>query len=488
MDIRRRNFGAIALGALAARAWPAVSKPKLTVLLVVGQLRADALETVWPLLSTGGFRRLADKAAWFTGCQQLSSTFPSCGLANLATGAWPAQHGIVADSWWDSAAHSTVRASDEALLATTLAAQAVSAGMRVAVVAMTRAEAALFAGTREAHLYFLDDRGQYTCSGAPPDWLDEHNRAKGSESVRDAKWMALNAAADATPLRKLRYDANHPREFLALYKGSPFGQAAEFEMTATLLTRERYGLGNTTDLMCLIDGASAQLGYETGSESPLMNQMLLHLDLRIETLWNLLSKAVGENGFNLVVCAAHGAPPEPPKDARARMAVGGDSVAQMVEAALQNTGRRLEKYLYPFLYLDRDATSGGAETVRRLAADAALAHPAVAGYYTAGGGCSENDAWRKRFENSFHAKRSGDAMLSYRPEYVEDFGAGRGVSYGSLYNYDTHVPLVFCGPQFRAGEFDTPVEAVDVAATLARALGIAEPSSSIGRVLSEALA
>jgi len=219
-----------------------------------------------------------------------------------------------------------------------------------------------------------------------------------------------------------------------------------------------------------------------------MNQMVLQLDLRIENLWNQLVRAVGENGFNLVVCAAHGAPPEPPKEARARMAVDGETVAQMVESALRNTGRHLEKYLYPFLYLDRNATAGGAETVRRMAADAALAHPAVEGYYTAGGGCSENDAWRKRFQNSFHAKRSGDVMLSYRPEYVEDFRAGRGISYGSLYNYDAHVPLFFCGPQFFEGVFDTAVEAVDVAPTLARAMGIAEPSSSIGRVLSEAFA
>jgi arylsulfatase A-like enzyme len=112
----------------------------------------------------------------------------------------------------------------------------------------------------------------------------------------------------------------------------------------------------------------------------------------------------------------------------------------------------------------------------------------VAGYYTAGDNCSVNDEWRKRFRNSFHAQRSGDVMLAYRPEYVEDFGAGRGVSYGSLYNYDTHVPLFLYGPQFRAGVFDTPVQAVDLAPTLARALGLAEPSSSIGRLLSEALA
>jgi hypothetical protein len=488
MDVNRRQLGACLLGALAAKAWPAVNRPRLTVLILIEQLRADALDAAWTDLGAGGFRRLAEKGCWFTACQQLSSTFSSCGVANLATGAWPAQHGIVADVWWDYAAHAAVRASDEALLSTTLAAQAADAGMRIAVVAMTRAQAALFAGTHEARLFFLDDRAQFTCSAAQPDWLDEHNRAKGSERARDAQWMALNAAADAPPLRILRYDPHHPLEFLELYKASPFGLTAEFEMAAELVVRERLGLGNTTDLLCVIDGASAQLGYETGARSPLMKQMLLHLDQRIESFWNHLAKTVGENGFNLVVCATHGAPPEPSKEARARMAVSGDSVAQLVETALRNTGRRLEKYLYPFLYLDRNATAGGAETVRRLAADAALAHPAVEGYYTAGGGCSENDVWRKRFQNSFHAKRSGDAMLSYRPECVEDFGAGRGVSYGSLYNYETHVPLFLVGPQFRAGVFDAPVETVDVAPTLARAMGIAEPSSSIGRVLSEALA
>jgi arylsulfatase A-like enzyme len=36
--------------------------------------------------------------------------------------------------------------------------------------------------------------------------------------------------------------------------------------------------------------------------------------------------------------------------------------------------------------------------------------------------------------------------------------------------------------------FESPVEAVDVAPTLARVMGVAEPSSAVGRVLGEALA
>ena len=146
---------------------------------------------------------------------------------------------------------------------------------------------------------------------------------------------------------------------------------------------------------------------------------------------------------------------------------------------------RVTRYLYPFLYLD---TSGSfdPEPVRLTAGNAALEHPAVAGFYTAGGFCSANDGWRERFRNSFHPTRSGDVMLSYRPEYVEDYGQGGGISYGSLYNYDVRVPLCFYGPQFPAAVFESPVQSVDVAPTLARAMGVAPPSSSDGRVLGEA--
>lgn len=78
-------------------------------------------------------------------------------------------------------------------------------------------------------------------------------------------------------------------------------------------------------------------------------------------------------------------------------------------------------------------------------------------------------------------------MLSYQPEYVEDYAQGRGISYGSLYDYDVRVPLFLFGPQFRPGVFERPVTSVDVAPTLARLMGVSAPSSSTGRVLGEAL-
>ena len=79
-------------------------------------------------------------------------------------------------------------------------------------------------------------------------------------------------------------------------------------------------------------------------------------------------------------------------------------------------------------------------------------------------------------------------MLSYDPEAVEDFAAGRGVSYGSLYNYDTSVPLFLYGPQFGRKLIERAIESVDLAPTVARAAGIAAPSSATGKELADAYA
>jgi arylsulfatase A-like enzyme len=215
-----------------------------------------------------------------------------------------------------------------------------------------------------------------------------------------------------------------------------------------------------------------------------MDQMVLHLDRHTEFLLDLLNRIPGRTQFSLVITAAHGAPVEPPSDARQRMAVPGEQIAQALNRALPPNGPKVEKYVYPFIYLD--GASKESEPARLAVARAAMSLPAVSGYYTAGGACSLAGDWAARFRNSFHPLRSGDVMLSYRSGYVEDFGAGRGISYGSLYNYDTSVPLLLYGPQFVQRNFEHSVNSVDVAPTLARALGVPQPSASTGRVLAEA--
>src|ERR1035441_3516554 len=159
-----------------------------------------------------------------------------------------------------------------------------------------------------------------------------------------------------------------------VFQASPLGQAAQFELLARLIEKEGLGQRDTLDFVCLIAGSTARLGYETGGRSPLMRQMVLHLDRQLEILLGCLKNAPGENAFNLVLAGAPGRPPAPAAETRARMAVPGESVAQAVDRALLSSGLgRVTRYLYPFLYLD---TSGSfdPEPVRLTAGNAALEH------------------------------------------------------------------------------------------------------------------
>jgi len=472
MDICRRQFGLWALAAAATRAFGQPSRPKLFVLVILEQLRSDQVEGLAPRFGDGGFRRLRKEGVWFPDCRHLASGFSATGLATLATGAWPAEHGIVADSWYDRGGHAPVHASADALLATTLAAQvAASPRARAYVIGLDRSHAGLVAGGFGARTFWMDQSGQFAAD-SPPDWLADFNRAAPLENRHNQPWIALGARDGAPPLRTLTYDPARPADFVALYKASPFAEEAQFSLLSELIAREQLGQRDTLDFVCLISGASALLGYDTGARSPLMDQMTLQLDQHLEALLTELDILPGQGAYSLALTAAHGAPPAPAAIQRARMAVNGESLAQAVQRALKTGGNGgVEKFLYPFLYLDG---AGGKEAARLAAARAAMSQPAVAGYYTADGACSTHDDFERRFRNSFHAARSGDVMLSYQPEYVEDYGGGRGISYGSLYNYD-------------AGVHESPVESVDVAPTLARAMGVGQPSSSTGRVLARAM-
>ncbi len=491
MDICRRKFGACILAGLGSggfsRTFALPPRPKLLVLVVLEQIRPDYFDSIWGRVSPGGLRRLIENGAYFPDCRHLASSFPSSSLATLATGAWPAQHGIVADRWYDRKERGPVRASADALLATTLPGQVAEApNSRVFVVAQDEAKGAIFAGSPLARLFWMGDDGAVATQGDNPWWLPDYNRLHPLTALHDADWLAVGAKPGSPALRKLKFDPARPQDFLALYRSSPYAQTALFDFAGELINREKLGQSNTFDLLCIVSSASSRLGYDTGARSPLMLQMMLQFDRNLEKLFEQLDRAPGANTYNFVLAGAHGAPAEPPSFARPRMAVDGEMLAQTIQRKLSlNKAGRLEKYLYPFVYLE----GGGGrapESAALAAGRAAMDEPEVAAFFTAGGESSVHNDWERRFRNSFHSVRSGDVMLSYQAEYVEEFGTGRGISYGSLYDYDIKVPLCFFGPQFRAGVFESPVESVDLAPTLARAIGVAPPSSSSGRVLGQA--
>jgi predicted AlkP superfamily pyrophosphatase or phosphodiesterase len=444
MIVTRRLFLASAASAVAAFALP--PRPKLMVLLVAEQFRSDYLDSHASSLCPGGFKRLLAGGAYFPNCFQESATFTTTGLATIATGAYPSAHGIVADRWFDRTGtpttHALASAQSDFLEATTFSAGFLSADPRNRVF-----------GTG------FDSRITRILTGVTP-YTPENAKSFAPDASLKQAWTATGS--QTVPMRTL--DPADKKDFNTLWRSSPLGQAAQFDFSRDLISGDKLGRGDGVDLLCMVLGSLGSLGLETGANSPLVFDLVSQLDRQIETLLKFLDDTVGENSYQVAFTAAHGL-----ADAALQRVAAKD-----IAAVLQKNFD-LEAYIYPFLYLRSGDPVAAVKTL-----------PQAAAWYTASGECSHTGMIERRMRNSFHPRRSGDAMVAYAPNVGEDFANGRGVSYGSIYNYDARVPLILYGPQFKAAEIEDSVELTDVAPTLCAALGAGLPSTSSGRVLGEA--
>src|SRR5215831_11292160 len=76
--------------------------PKLVVIIVIDQFRADYLERYRDQFGDGGFRLFLDRGAYFTDCSyDYANTRTAPGHATLLSGAYSSGHGIIGNEWWD---------------------------------------------------------------------------------------------------------------------------------------------------------------------------------------------------------------------------------------------------------------------------------------------------------------------------------------------------------------------------------------------------
>ena len=89
--------------------------------------------------------------------------------------------------------------------------------------------------------------------------------------------------------------------------------------------------------------------------------------------------------------------------------------------------------------------------------------------------------------NNFNPKRSGDIYVVFNPEvYPNDFdGMVVASTHGSLWRYDTFVPVMFAGNGLPAMQVNRSVTPYDIAPTLTSYLGVKAPSGATGDPLPE---
>ena len=488
-------------------------RPHLFVLVVFEQFRADYLELYRSGFSDNGFGRLLREGAVFPRCRfDHLATLAAPNAAVLATGAYPESSGIVGNRWYNRAGENVVDAvgtgaaeglSPKHLIGSTAADElklATADRSRVIAVSDRAAPAVLLAGRRPDACYWMNGESRFT--SAPyygretASWVEAFNQATPPLRHLGAPWRAVGAAADTPPLRTLgSLDRKRFKEFLALYRASPFAADDVFALARRAVETENLGGGSFTDLLIVHIGAPASLARETGAFSPLMRDMVLRLDRALGGFLDYLDEQVGLGRTSLVVTALHGIPPLPEAAQAAGLPAGrvnGEHIVAAVDRALaEKFGADLfvEKYIYPSLYLNGKVAVLPAAQRRdalEAAGKAVLAVDGVAGYFAPSIGAVPAGL-RRAFEASRHADRGGDLLLAYEPYFVEDFAEGRGTSAGSPYPYDTDVPLIFFGKGFKAGRFPEPADAASIAPTISAILEIAAPSLARAPVLHQAL-
>src|SRR5438128_485538 len=78
------------------------ARPKLIVLIVIDQFRADYIPRFEHLFGQNGFKRLTSRGAYFTDANYpYANTYTAVGHSTIVSGSIPAIHGVIANEWYD---------------------------------------------------------------------------------------------------------------------------------------------------------------------------------------------------------------------------------------------------------------------------------------------------------------------------------------------------------------------------------------------------
>lgn len=351
----------IALTARRGFAGPIVKdRPRLVVIVVVDQMRADYLTRFEPYFGDDGFRRLMREGAYFANAHLNalnSATAP--GHATIGTGATPRVHGIVANKWYmtPDAQRSRYAVMDEAskavpaeeganegksphlLQAPTLGDQMKLADRRTRLVSIAlKDRAAIYLGGRTADraLWWNFGNGQFMSStfygDALPEYAREFNAGDPTKKYADYIWRPLtpaHAMAGAYPIeaswhrviRTVGETFPHklpPRDpadlfaFTRVMWATPAGNEIVLDLVERAIGAEHLGEDDVTDLLCVGFSANDGVGHFFGPQSAEVMDMTVQTDRQIARLLGMLDEQVGRDRYVVALAADHGVKASPP--------------------------------------------------------------------------------------------------------------------------------------------------------------------------------
>jgi predicted AlkP superfamily pyrophosphatase or phosphodiesterase len=518
-----------AIPAAEAIAQAADGTPTLVVMIVVDQLGGGMLDRYEPALTAGGFRRFMDEGRRYTQASHahgMPETAP--GHATLATGVFPARHGIVANSWHQRAGFqwplmyavgdSTspilgyerdvelegrspanllrdgiadwVRAADPAARAVSISKKdrsAVAMAGRSAPIAfwLLDRDAAFVTSTYYAARYptwlTVFNAEVMPAIAASPMWLSEVPGDLQSLAEADAQAYEVGGREMSVFPHRGADEAGPPgsEEFNVWAFDTPRADDAVLELAKTAIVQLQLGQRGPVDFLAVSFSALDRVGHRYGPVSQEALSTLIHLDLVLANFLQYLDQQVGAGRWVAGLAGDHGVT-LPPEAARAQG--NRDAERIMDEERLQELGRALRQAA---------ANGGRPDVIADRLADLLEEDELVEAAYTHGQltlGGEPADSFAVLFRNSYYPGRAWGILSRYGVEVR--YGEGdlmtqfeTGTDHGSPYWYDRHVEMMLLGPGVMPGVSDEPVYSIDFAPTLAGLGNIRFPDDLDGRRL-----
>ncbi len=492
------------------------ARPRLIVIVVVDQLRADLLERFHDKFGANGFRLLTDRGAYFPSCYyDYADTRTAPGHATLLTGAYADGHGIMSNQWWDAEtkkmvtpvqdAHTKVVGGEGAsvspknLLASTLGDElklATGGKARIFTLALKEYAAVLSGGHAADTAYWITHDGAWVTSSyyraELPKWVSDFDAGGRADKYWNQEWK------DASGKMLWRTDRK-AGDFYKVVGPTPYSADYELEFARELIANEKLGSGPATDLLVIGLSGFDEQGHASGPDSPQIAAATLALDRQLGDFFGFLGEKLGLANVWIALSADHGVAPMPEYAKELRVAENPRyNRRKMVEEinrqlSAKVTPGKITQFVVgfdsPVLFLDREAFPNQAdEQAAEALAGETVVKLGMRGYFThaqlARGEVPATELGRIYLHSA--GPQQGWYVMTVPPAFSVS-NTGRSTDHGSPYSYDRHVPLALFGLPFVPGTYRTAAEPVDLASTLAALLGINAPSHAVGRVLTEAL-
>jgi predicted AlkP superfamily pyrophosphatase or phosphodiesterase len=521
--------------AAAAAPLPAAS-PRLVVVMAVDGLPQEQLVRYRAQFGQGGFRRLLEQGAWFSDAHQAhGTTVTAVGHAAILTGAYPYQHGIVANNWIDRATGQQVYCTEDRahhyigeetdpadgtsparLRVDTLGDQLrYATGNRARVVAVSGKDrgAILLAGKGGTAYMYMEGSGNFASSTwymqQHPQWVQRYLAGKPQDRYYGQKWRQLLADSAyegdaAGPLFAFSYFSESGKPDADYYKRLKEGPAVDeltLDFARAAIEGEQLGANpaGVPDLLGVSLSGHDYVNHRHGPESRMSHDHLQRLDRMLAGFFTYLDRRVGADGWMIVLTADHGFANSAEFSRQQRIDAGrvdGKKLREGLEqhlATMYKDVKPIANAVPPNFYFDQAALDKAGlkrADVEQAARNWLLLQPGIAEVYTrtyfeqGGANGTRQDLLMRR---GWHRSESGDLVVVPRPYWA--FGSGTsGATHGTPYRYDTSVPLLMMGKRWIApGNYTHYAEVVDIAPTLAAVLQVRAPAGAEGRVLTEIL-